>query len=139
MNYSNKYHLPQWEKSDRVLMEDFNNAMAAIEAGMAGNREAAAEAARLPYATGTYEGNGGTTFVEVGFRPRFVIISDQFYNGTGTMPIGMVVAGTQNLHEVISYSSSGFTVTEPTRQGNYDLGYPRPNTNGKTYNYIAFR
>lgn len=37
MNYTGKYHLPQWEETDRIMRTDFNNAMAAIEAGMAGN------------------------------------------------------------------------------------------------------
>lgn len=37
MNYTGKYHLPQWEETDRIMRTDFNNAMAAIETGMAGN------------------------------------------------------------------------------------------------------
>ena len=31
MHYTKTYHLPQWEKSDRIMMEDFNAAMAGIE------------------------------------------------------------------------------------------------------------
>ena len=31
MNYTEYYQLPQWEKTDRVLMEDFNKAMATME------------------------------------------------------------------------------------------------------------
>ena len=31
MNYTENYHLPQWKKEDRVMMEDFNAAMAGIE------------------------------------------------------------------------------------------------------------
>ena len=48
MNYTENYHLPQWAKSDRILMEDFNRMCADIEAGLTGNAEdarAATEAA----------------------------------------------------------------------------------------------
>ena len=31
MNYTENYHLPQWVKDDRIMMEDFNAAMAGIE------------------------------------------------------------------------------------------------------------
>ena len=34
MNYTEKYHLPQWVKEDRIMMEDFNAAMAGIEKGL---------------------------------------------------------------------------------------------------------
>ena len=38
MNYTENYHLPQWVKSDRVLMEDFNRMCADIEAGLSQTR-----------------------------------------------------------------------------------------------------
>ena len=31
MNYTQNYHLPQWVESDRVLMEDFNDACVTLE------------------------------------------------------------------------------------------------------------
>jgi len=34
MNYTPNHHLPQWVKSDPIRMDDFNNAMANIEAGL---------------------------------------------------------------------------------------------------------
>ncbi len=34
MNYTENYHLPQWAKSDRIMMEDFNGAMSSIENGL---------------------------------------------------------------------------------------------------------
>lgn len=36
MNYTEKHHLPQWEENDRVMRTDFNDAMAALEAGLTG-------------------------------------------------------------------------------------------------------
>lgn len=41
MDYTKNYHLPQWIESDRVRMEDFNNAMASIDAGISAARDAA--------------------------------------------------------------------------------------------------
>lgn len=34
MNYTEKHKLPQWERSDRVLMEDFNQMCANLESGL---------------------------------------------------------------------------------------------------------
>ena len=34
MNYTENYHLPQWKKEDRIMMEDFNAAMANLEDGL---------------------------------------------------------------------------------------------------------
>lgn len=34
MNYTKKYHLPQWKETDRVLMEDFNQMCTDIESGI---------------------------------------------------------------------------------------------------------
>ena len=34
MDYTKNYHLPQWKKEDRIMMEDFNAAMADIETGL---------------------------------------------------------------------------------------------------------
>lgn len=35
MNYTENYHLPQWEETDRIMRTDFNDAMASIEGGLA--------------------------------------------------------------------------------------------------------
>ena len=35
MNYTTNYHLPQWVETDRIQMEDFNQAMADIDTGVA--------------------------------------------------------------------------------------------------------
>ncbi len=38
MDYTKNYHLPQWVKSDRIMMDDFNRMCADIENGLTGNR-----------------------------------------------------------------------------------------------------
>ena len=35
MNYTENYHLPQWEETDRIMRTDFNDAMANIDQGVA--------------------------------------------------------------------------------------------------------
>ena len=44
MNYTTNYHLPQWVETDRIRMEDFNQAMADIDEGIAEERSARQEA-----------------------------------------------------------------------------------------------
>ena len=39
MNYTENYHLPQWEETDRVMRTDFNDAMLHIEEGLTVRRE----------------------------------------------------------------------------------------------------
>ena len=36
MHYTTNYQLPQWEAADRILMRDFNDMTAKIEAGLTG-------------------------------------------------------------------------------------------------------
>ena len=102
MNYTTNYHLPQWVETDRIQMEDFNDAMAAMDQGMAeakvaaeaareaaGTAQAAAEIAQSsanavadaytpgnqPYAVGSYTGTGADMTITLGFRPKFLILS----------------------------------------------------------------
>ena len=152
MNYTQNHHLPQWVKTDRIMMDDFNQAMADMESALNSNAQAAAgaqatadEAKTLasaayspdqkPYVTGSYAGNGSTLTVEVGFRPSFVIISGmdlsvkdsfRFIQYTG-------ISGGKKLHNCVTMTNTGFTVTAPS-------GDSIPNLNGvRQYDYIAFR
>ena len=44
MNYTSNYHLPQWVETDKIMMQDFNQAMADIDAGIAGEKSAREQA-----------------------------------------------------------------------------------------------
>lgn len=143
MNYTQNYHLPQWDEDDRIMRTDFNNAMAAIESGMVGNRDAtqnaqntADEALKRPYATGTYIGNEAMVTVHLGFRPSFVIISgmeagrDQ---GMYTPYFAMTAGGV--LSPKVEFTDDGFTV-----QHDYSTGaFPRLSWPEHIYDYIAFK
>lgn len=65
MNKTANFQLTQWEKTDRIMMEDFNRDNAAIDAALKANADGVAAAAaalencgncRIVY--GTYTGNG---------------------------------------------------------------------------------
>lgn len=47
MNYTTTYHLPQWEETDRIMMEDFNQMCANMEKGLKENSSDAAHAERI--------------------------------------------------------------------------------------------
>lgn len=45
MEYTKNYHLPQWVETDRIMMQDFNAAMADIESGLTACRSGTEQAA----------------------------------------------------------------------------------------------
>ena len=172
MNYTENYHLPQWEKEDRIMMDDFNQMCRDMEAGLAKTaKDAAAETAAvnkentaaiakaqstadtavskadaaqavadaaycpsfMPFSIGSYTGSGsGTKTIKVGFKPRFLIISDQILYGSGGIIQNLMVVGEKTKSQGIAFLSDGFSVT------NVDELYPMLN-NTRTFTYIAFR
>ena len=44
MDYTNNYHLPQWVKSDRIMMDDFNQMCANIDSNLAATAQTAVNA-----------------------------------------------------------------------------------------------
>ena len=127
MNYTEKYHLPQWEESDRVMRADFNQMCADLEAGIARAQETA-EA--LPFVTGSYRGNGTSQHIEVGFTPRILLI------GQATTTNDINAWGGCSLHvgttQKVQMSATGFYAYS----GNT---YPITNKDGFYYSYVAFR
>ena len=154
MNYTTNYHLPQWVEEDRIMMGDFNEAMAGIDGGIAAAKTAAdtakttADAAQatadaayspnnMPYAIGTYIGNNSTKTIELGFRPRFLIISGD--EGSTSMVghyqeygehVGFM--STDFIYDTVTLTDTGFKVVSNSSS------YPRLNEH-KTYIYIAFQ
>ncbi len=74
MNYTTNYHLPQWVAEDRILMEDFNEAMESIEAGL----DTKFSENNRPYVSGTLTVPNpctpGTPLVILAFEPHHVLI-----------------------------------------------------------------
>ncbi|MCI8657455.1 MAG: hypothetical protein HFF72_08460 [Oscillospiraceae bacterium] len=146
MNYTEKYHLPQWEETDRIMRTDFNDAMARIEVGLSDTVERDAEieakaeaAAVLPYAAGTYVGNGETVTITTGFRPRFVIITAQEPTLQGNIINNIALVGPKNFQFMVELKDSGFAVTQRTLNPGTSPTHPKLNTADKRYAYIAFR
>lgn len=157
MNYTKNYHLPQWEESDRIMMEDFNHAMADIEAGIDSAKAEArqtdadltsqianvkktadaaqANAMKLPYVTGSYYGVAvREVVINVGFRPSIVIgFGNQGFTSSLDV-IGRVFAGGEIVtSDTITITDTGFRIAPNTGK------YPAANVNGVRYEYIAFR
>ena len=167
MNYTTNYHLPQWVESDRIMMEDFNQMCADMEAGLSSNAQAtaaaqataenaqsAAEAAQSsadavadaytpgnqPYAVGSYTGTGDSVTITLGFKPSFLIIS-----GMISSTLYADVEDWANFFALCNGTVLSkrvtFTATGFTAkaQGPGADYYPDLTDEGRTYCYIAFR
>ena len=127
------YSLPQWSKSDRIQMSDFNAAMSTIDAALAG---------KSGVTFGTYTGNGAASrTISLGFTPKAVYtctrsglagaLTGSYYTYGGLAFPGNPVKCYNNT-AAVEVVEGGFTV----RQTN---DYDRVNYNGTVYHYIAFR
>ena len=160
MNYTTNYHLPQWVETDRIQMEDFNDAMAAMDQGMAeakvaaeaaqeaaGTAQAAAEIAQSsadavadaytpdnkPFVVGSYSANGSGVTVELGFKPSLVIISGERYStDTEDMMLYTVIATADSPGMVIEFTNTGFRTLGVGSYAPYLC-------DKRAYRYIAFR
>ena len=130
MTKTESYQLPQWEATDRVLREDFNEAFAQVEASIP----------RI--AAGTYVGTGAykTSYTElnVGFAPKFIFI----LNGTGSRYIH-ALAGVTRVNIASSTNIAYFCTLEWTSTGlqwrnanGADAG-DQLNKSGETYDWLA--
>ena len=153
MEYTKNYHLPQWVKEDRIMMDDFNAAMSSIENGIMSTahaldvkigtaqatantaRSEAAEAAKLPYVVGTYTGDGSTSRnISLGFRPSFIIVSgqDEKTSDSGTPRFFIATVGSA-FSEMFVITDDGFWAQHIANR------YPDLNMRDRIYDYIAFR
>ena len=110
MEYTTNYHLPQWVETDRIQMEDFNNAMANIESGLSGKADESA----VTQMEETFGGNLEKLNALVGSGGKTCRIAYGSYVGTGAYgtpkvftfdfkPLVMFVARTTN-----EQTSTGF-------------------------------
>lgn len=159
MKRTTNYDLPTWEKDDFIRMQDFNDLTGKLDATLKSGADAqtalqnaikavkataenAYSSANKPYVAGSYTGNGGTQTVDLGFKPRFLVISRGFDKGDYSADYALF-AGTPEqidswMAKVVSITDTGFTVKMAT----YNTSTcPQLwlNTSGKTYSYIAFR
>lgn len=136
MTKTEHYQLPQWEGDDEFKCADFNAAMANIDTTL-GNLAAS------QYVVGSYTGNGltmagGGQHVELGFRPRFVIIS-KGWAATNTVSASTYIASehlNSGAENYIAFTDTGFTVGLGTSTS---TAVPKINTSENTYGFVAFR
>ena len=144
MQRTSNYQLPTWEKSDRIMMEDFNDMTQKIEAAIDGAKSDAAAAqstadsalSKQHCATGHYKGTGQLQTFEVGFHPSAVLI--QRRSDDDDAPVGNA---TYLFLDSISYApiyfvDNGFCL-RPQRSG--DNTYPVVNISPYPFSYVAFR
>lgn len=138
MNYTKHYQLNQWEPTDRVLREDFNEDNQKIEAALK----------TIPQLVmGTYTGNGEPTqFIDLGFTPQalYVAASDgmsfRSISGTNQLCGGLVFRGepaldTYRQRLILEICENGFRVTY-----NVDVSiYLYANQKDMKYHYIALK
>lgn len=127
MNYTPNYQFPQWEKEDRIMMDDFNDAMSKVEDGLG----------TIPrIITGSYTGNGeASQEINLGFRPRAVIVAPRGgINGNRVGDCGVQIAyGSQSAY-MVTITDNGFTVS-----GDATLGMNSTYSQFNPYRYLAIR
>ena len=83
MDYTQNLNLPQFEETDRIMHDDFNNAFAALDTAVAAATDAAAAAAAggAKVAWGSYVGNGNSgnkenaTSITLSFEPKLLVVT----------------------------------------------------------------
>ena len=127
MQKTTNYQLPKWEKTDRILMENFNDMTAALDAALKANADAIAA---VGYVTGRYTGTGSyPRTIDLGFQPKAVVVTTYtgYTNNSGS-PFGGVFGVGMPLSGYAEVAANGFT-----------LKAEYVNQKNTVYNYIAFK
>ena len=139
MNYTENYQRPQWEKTDRIVMEDFNTAFRTVEEQML-------ECTRI--AVGSYTGNNAASwFINLGLTPAAVFVCTQEgYTRNNTSYLGGLAVSGHPMTVTVGYNSPQ-TILEVTDGGfnvYSDEGETHPsvfiatNRDPQVFHYIAF-
>ena len=143
-NSSEHLGLHLWEPTDQVLRTEFNQNWTKIDTAV-GEVQSTAEAVadaftpdNMPYVTGTYTGDGSTTnrTINLGFKPKFVIITGSSRSTTAASEqiLRFALVGPSGASTTLAgLTNTGFSVT------NSGFQYPQLNVNGNVYAYIAFK
>lgn len=140
MTETSNYQLNQWEKTDRILMEDFNADNAKVDAALKAIREAG-----FQIISGSFEGTGdvGVREYSIGVKPKLLFVRTDNYNSSYTHSKGLLIidilciafnsAGSASMQEPGipgALTDNGFTINTT----NATLGL---NTAGSTLYYWA--
>lgn len=128
MTNTERHALPQWEKDDRILMEDFNAAMTALDAAIP------------KIDIGYYTGDGASKrTIELPFTPKAVLVVHKdgkmtYTNSSRTYYYGGLAVTGRNSY-VVEITTNGFVVYYQQNNANY-IEY-HTNDSGAAYCYIA--
>ena len=137
MNKTANFQLTQWEKTDRIMMEDFNRDNAAIDAALKSNAEAitAVQAAVPKIVFGTYIGDGADSrTIPLDFTPKAVLVTTAYgaffvpYDTYGGLALENYDAEHGN-KKAVHIIANGFTV--------YHASPCLVNANNTRYHYMA--
>ncbi len=158
MTKTQNYNLNQWEASDPICRADFNDSNAAIERALTAQQaDIDTRAARTElnavtdrvtelegkeYVIGSYTGDGlelvdGGQYIELGFRPRFLIITKGWTTYAFNAASTLVATEHPNdgLTDYYSFEDSGFTVGLCSTKSSA----LRVNELDRVYAFLAFR
>ena len=137
MTKTEHYNLPQWEATDRVLREDFNEAFDNIDTALA---EIQAALPKPEVMTGTYIGTNDSdepTVIPLGFQPTAVLINAAASSFGNQSALILPNAGiSYNGRTMAEITENGFTVATVIYSGMTLT--PHLNAD-QLYGYVAFR
>ena len=105
MNYTTNYHLPQWVESDRIMMEDFNEAMEAIDTGLGKSYTTDRRPAQVYQVVLNSSDEVGGTLYTFPEQPEFVLVVGNY---------GLVL---------LRSGDTGKTIEHYTYDSNYSVTY----------------
>ncbi len=143
MQYTENYQLPQWAEDDRIMMGDFNKAMADIDRGIAAAAKdlgTGGKNARIQW--GTYTGNskwgpGSPSSLQFDFHPLLVYIFGHRGTEKDLYAVSFQWPLIQNNGRlVVTWQDRGITWYAPSGvSGDGDTA--QMNRTGYTYTYIV--
>lgn len=97
MNKTENYQLNQWDKTDRIQMEDFNADNAKIEAALE-----LLSADKIYFGSWTGDGTANRA-IQLPFAPRFILVLGVYYSNG---PRALITLATQETQRCIDNSSA---------------------------------
>ena len=130
MDYTQNLNLPQFEASDRIHHDDFNDAMEKIDA-------AVAAAGNCHIYTGSYEGDGTSDrTIDLGFIPKLLIIFGYYSESSKVALLFLTQGKARHIVNGTTTIGTGYTALNGSQLTLSDRIYG--NVNGTTNYYIAF-
>ena len=130
MNETVNLHLPQWEATDRIHHDDFNDAFAAIDTAVAAS-------GNCHIYTGSYEGDGtsGRT-IDLGFTPKLLIVFGYYGESNKVAILFLTQNGQRHVATGTTTIETGYTTLNGSRL-TFSAGI-YGNVRDTTNYYIAF-